>query len=250
MNYCDHWQYRVDPPQSGAENMRVDRALLTWAEESVNSVTAVRFYRWSRPTISLGRNQKPPEAVNTEFCRQQGLPIVLRPTGGRAVLHHNEVTYALVSNDPEFFPLKDISETYRLIAQALQAGLKQLGISVRLAKGSPDSHRFTGSGHKNPCFASSSRYELLSEGLKIVGSAQRRLRRSFLQHGSIPLQVDYSQMAQALASEELLLRKKVISVLEAGGREFTFEEVCQALKEGIEKTFSIRLESSPFLPTL
>ena len=229
--------------------MQVDRALLKWAEESPDNVTAVRFYRWSVPTISLGSNQKLQEAINPEYCRQEAIPIVLRPTGGRAVLHDNEVTYSVVSNDPDFFPLKDISETYRLIATALQAGLEQLGISIRLAKGTPDSTSSAGGGVKNPCFVSPSRYELLSGGLKIVGSAQRRLRQSFLQHGSIPLRVDYPQMAQALASEESLLRKRLISVLEAAGREVTFEEVCEALKGGIEKTFSIQLKSAQFTPT-
>ena len=250
MNYCDRWLYLVDPPKSGAENMQVDRALLKWAEESLDHVTAVRFYRWSVPTISLGRNQKLQAAINPEYCRQEAIPIVLRPTGGRAVLHHDEVTYSLASNDPGFFPLKDIGETYRLISTALQTGLERLGISIRLAKGIPESNSSSEDRVQHPCFASPSRYELLSGNSKIVGSAQRRLRRSFLQHGSIPLRVDYPQMAQALASEETLLRKRVISVVEAGGCDVTFEQVCEALKEGIEKTFSIRLESAQFPPTL
>ena len=224
--------------------MRVDRRLLEWAEEGPDNVTAVRFYRWSIPTISLGRNQKLQDAIDPEYCRRHSIPIVLRPTGGRAVFHQTEVTYSLVSNDLGFFPLKNISETYRLIATALQAGFKRLGLSIQLAKGTPDSSSSAEGGGKNPCFASSSRYELLSGGLKIVGSAQRRLRRSFLQHGSIPLRVDYSQMAQALASDESLLRRRVTSVLEATAREVTFEELCEALKGGIEETFSIQLESA------
>ena len=244
MNYYDPWLYLVDPPQTGAENMHVDRALLEWAEECPDKVTAIRFYRWSVPTISLGRNQKPQDAIDPHYCRQEALPIVLRPTGGRAVFHHHEVTYSVVSNDPGFFPLKNISETYRRIATALQAGLQRLGISIRLAKGTPESNSSAEEGKKHPCFASPSRYELLSGGLKIVGSAQRRLRRSFLQHGSIPLRVNYPQMARALASQEALLRKRVISLVKAAGREVTFEETCEALKEGIEETFSIQLKPS------
>jgi lipoate-protein ligase A len=230
--------------------MRVDRALLEWAEECPDNVTAVRFYRWSVPTISLGRNQKLQGAINPDYCRQEAVPIVLRPTGGRAVFHHKEVTYSLVSNDPGFFPLQNISETYRLIATALQTGLEQLGVSIRLAKGAPNSDSSAQGGVKTPCFASPSRYELLSGDLKVVGSAQRRLRRSFLQHGSIPLRLDYPQMAKALASEETLLRKRVISVVEATGREVTFEEACEALRRGIEETFSIRLESDPLISPL
>ena len=243
MNSCNRWLYIVDPPRSGAENMQVDRALLEWAEECPDNLTAVRFYRWSVPTISLGRNQKLQDVIDPHYCRRKAVPIVLRPTGGRAVFHHHEVTYSVVSNDPGFFPLRNISETYRLIAAALQVGLGRLGISIQLAKGTPESNASQGQG-KQPCFASPSRYELLSGSLKIVGSAQRRLRRSFLQHGSIPLRVNYAEMAEALASDEALLRQRVISLVEAGGRDITFEEACQALKEGIEETFSIQLEPS------
>ncbi|MDA2933303.1 lipoate--protein ligase family protein [Acidobacteria bacterium AH-259-D05] len=221
--------------------MKVDATLLDWAEKCASHVTVVRLYRWSVPTISLGKNQRAEEAVALDYCRRAAIPIVRRPTGGRAVFHQNEVTYALISNDSRYFPLQGIRETYQLIATALEAGLQRLGIPIQLAKGIRESGPDLKRRRKNPCFVSPSRYELLFDGLKIVGSAQRRLRRSFLQHGSIPLQVDYAQMAAALGTEEKVLRKTLISVWEATGRKVAFETVCRALKAGVEKSFTVQL---------
>jgi lipoate-protein ligase A len=90
---------------------------------------------------------------------------------------------------------------------------------------------------------SPSQYELLLRGYKIVGSAQRRLKRSFLQHGSIPLQVDYPQMAAALGIQEKVLRKTLLSVSEVSGHPVCFAALCQALKEGFEETFQVQLKS-------
>jgi len=244
MGCGDDWLYIVDAPKSGGDNMRADRTLLKWAEECPTNVTAVRFYRWTIPTISLGRNQKIQGAIDPCYCRQEAIPIVRRPTGGRAVFHHDEVTYALVSNDDSLFPLMNISGTYRLIASALQAGLERLGILTTLAKKPSDDSSSIRDKKSHPCFISPSRNELLSGDLKIVGSAQKQLRRSFLQHGSIPLRVDYTRMAKALASEETVLHNHLTSLLEVTGREITFEETCKALKKGIEETFSVQLQSS------
>ncbi len=221
--------------------MKLDRELLHWVEKSSAKITVVRFYRWAVPTISLGKHQRAEEAVDQIFCQREAIPIVRRPTGGRAVFHDNELTYSLVSNHCQYFSLKSVGDTYRVIADGLKAGLHGLGISAQLAEGSPHSPPVPLSGRKNPCFLSPSQYELLLRGYKIVGSAQRRLKRSFLQHGSIPLQVNYPRMAAALGIQEKVLRKTLLSVSEATGHQVSFAALCQALKEGFEETFQVQL---------
>ena len=117
-----------------------------------------------------------------------GIELVRRPTGGKAVLHHHELTYSVVSNDPSFFPIADISRTYCRIADAIQRGLRTLGIETTLA-GSRG--RSTGTGPlATACFALSNHFELLCQNRKLVGSAQRRTKTAFLQHGSILLEFD------------------------------------------------------------
>ena len=232
------WLYIVDLPRSGIDNMRTDTRLLHWVESSRQTRTVIRFYQWSTPTISVGKHQKPRQLGGPSM----GIPVVHRPTGGRAVLHYAEVTYAVVSNDSACFPRGSIASTYRVIAHALKDGLLRLGVPTESAVGGRESLPPRQSGGRNPCFLSASRNELLWQGRKIVGSAQRRLKRSFLQHGSIPLQVDYEYMAAALNTDEQVLRYNLISLTEACGRDITFEVACPALKEGFEVCFGVALQ--------
>lgn len=234
------WRLESDPPLDGAANMQKDLALLQQVERSEQPTTIVRFYAWDRPTVSLGKNQKPESGADLEFCKQNGIPVVHRPSGGRSVLHADELTYAVLSNDSNAFPMHSLPETYRRVALALQAGLSSLGIESILARPLRHSPSPSPSGESRraaPCFVAPSRHELLCQGRKIAGSAQRRLRRSFLQHGSIPLTVDYPFMAAALGCSADLLRGTVISVSEAAGRPVSRDLLEPALVEGFRVAF-------------
>ena len=217
--------------------MQIDESLLHRAESASQRCTIVRFYQWAQPAISVGKYQKIEESVQLDYCRNHDIPVVRRPTGGRAVFHADELTYSLVSNDREYFPLHSLQKTYLRIATALQIGIRQLQVPVELAEGTSRVQGGPGYPLNRPCFVSSSRYELVSRGRKIAGSAQRRLKRSFLQHGSIPLRIDYGVMAAALGVEEEFLQASVISVCEAAGRDISFRSLTQALQAGFEKGF-------------
>ena len=198
------WELILDAALDGETNMAVDAELLASVEATEEPRTVLRFYSWIRPTVSLGRNQKPEKAVDLDCCREEGLDVVRRPTGGRAVLHDDELTYAVVSNDLSYFADGSIYETYRMISQALSAGYRNLGVETLLA---PDTRRMGASrnGSDYPCFVSPSRYELMVDGRKIVGSAQRRLRRSFLQHGSMPITCNRPMLARVTCLEDATL---------------------------------------------
>ncbi len=247
-----------DPALAGAANMERDLSLLRQLEDSSQPATIVRFYAWDKPTVSLGKHQKPESGADLEFCRRNHIPVVRRPSGGRAVLHADELTYAVISNDALSFPMHSLHETYRAVALALQSGLAQLGIESALARPSRTSsgrgaearrggrtndpvqpHQSADHRLAAPCFVAPSRHELLCQGRKIAGSAQRRLRRAFLQHGSIPLTVDYPLMAAALGCSQELLRGTVISVSEAAGRPIGRQLLEPALVEGFKETFQI-----------
>ena len=190
------WKLIIDGARDGTSNMSIDAALLEEIEASPEPRTVVRFYGWETPTISLGRNQKIERAVDTGYCNANGIDIVHRPTGGRAVLHDDELTYAVISNDAEAFG-DTIYGNYRRVSEALCLGYNRLGVEAVLA---PDTRKPTGTSDDDvdlPCFLSTSRYELMVRGRKIVGSAQRRVRRSFLQHGSMPITCDRNALARA-----------------------------------------------------
>jgi lipoate-protein ligase A len=189
------WTLIVDPPLDGLLNMDLDGRMLAAVERSPGPLTILRFYSWARPTVSLGRNQKVDRAVDRSYCMSRGIDIVHRPTGGRAVLHDRELTYAIASNEAGRFGGRTIYETYRRISMALAEGYRRIGIDAVVA---PDTTRPLGNGDRDPpCFVSPSRYELMVRGRKVSGSAQRRLRRGFLQHGSLPLVCDYRTAAGA-----------------------------------------------------
>ena len=213
--------------------MDIDSRDLQRVETSLENLTIIRLYQWSSPTVSLGKNQLAESAVDLQYCEEKEIPIVKRPTGGRAVLHDDELTYAVVSNDPDLFPLQNISGTYAVVANALFEGLKSLGILVELADG-VSAPRLPGRlDHQKPCFVTASRHEILWQGRKLVGSAQRRLKKSFLQHGSIPLKIDYAEMGRVLGYDAAALKGRMASVSEALAREISFSEVAAALYEGL-----------------
>lgn len=190
------WDLIDDPALDGQTNMAVDAQLLDEVARSEAPRTILRFYSWVRPTVSLGRNQSIARAVDLEFCAGRGIDVVHRPTGGRAVLHDDELTYAVASNDAAAFDGGSIYGTYRRISEALADGYRGLGVDAVLAPETRSRGRPRG-GMDHPCFVSPSRYELLVGGRKVVGSAQRRLRRGFLQHGSMPITCDRELLARA-----------------------------------------------------
>jgi lipoyl(octanoyl) transferase len=189
------WQLILDGAMDGASNMSIDATLLEEVEASPEPRTVVRFYGWRTPTFSLGRNQKIEKALDADYCRTNGIDIVHRPTGGRAVLHDDELTYAVISNDANAFG-DSIYANYKRVSEALCLGYNRLGVPAVLA---PDTRKVTDVSDETdlPCFLSTSRYELMVHGRKIVGSAQRRVRRSFLQHGSMPITCDHNVLARA-----------------------------------------------------
>src|SRR6187399_495983 len=194
------WDLIIDGPLDGLSNMAIDAALLDEVNESAAAKTIVRFYQWRQPTISLGRNQKIESAVNREFCDRKGIDIVHRPTGGRAVLHDDELTYAVISNDDSCFG-DTIYANYKRVSEALCDAYVRVGVRAVLA---PETRKVPTprNGSDPPCFVSPSRYELTVDGRKVVGSAQRRIKNSFLQHGSMPITCDREALAQATGMEE------------------------------------------------
>src|SRR5437868_7825250 len=131
------WELIVDSARDGSINMAIDAALLDEIDKSAEPRTVVRFYTWLRPTISLGRNQKIEKAVDVEYCRAHGIDVVHRPTGGRAVLHDDGLTYAVISNDSSTFG-DTIYGNYKRVSEALCLGYNRFGVPAALA---PDTRK-------------------------------------------------------------------------------------------------------------
>ncbi|MGW8264895.1 MAG: lipoate--protein ligase family protein [Longimicrobiales bacterium] len=188
------WRILVDPALRGFENMARDHALATSLEDGEG---VLRLYRWDPPTISFGRNEPSRGRYRDDVAREEGVGFVRRPTGGRAVLHHRELTYALV------FPLEasgGLKASYRRINQGLLAGIQALGAEAELAAASgrslpPDA---------GPCFRHPAEGEVTALGRKLIGSAQVKIGRAVLQHGSIILDGDQEFLRRVRGDAEEL----------------------------------------------
>jgi len=171
----------------GEQNMALDAWLLRRSQE--RQVTHLRFYLWTRPTLSLGRSQVASKVADFDFCAARDIAVVRRPTGGRAVLHHMELTYAVTGVfGRDGFP-SGVQETYRAVCEGLCLGLRALGIPARIAGGASGRPLPTPKCPL-PCFATPAPGEITAGGRKLVGSAMRADGAGFLQHGSILLDMD------------------------------------------------------------
>jgi lipoate-protein ligase A len=162
-----------------------------------------RIYAWERPSFSIGVSQKADKALNLDFIKANDCVYVRRITGGKTVLHDHEITYAVASSEDLFFKEHDLYQSYLLISRVLVQALQSLGVRATLSKGSPSEL----SRSHNPCFSFPTPNEIEVGGKKIIGSAQKRDKQALLQHGSIPLTMNYNLYAAgANFSPDLLAR--------------------------------------------
>lgn len=175
------WRVIRDASRPGATNMAFDHAL---AAELGDDEAVLRLYSWGRPTVSFGRNEPARGLYSLPAARSRGVDYVRRPTGGRAVLHAAELTYAVVA---PIRSLGGVREAYARINAALAAALSSLGAAVALSQEADSLPVDAG-----PCFRTPAEGEVTADGRKLVGSAQARVGGALLQHGSIILAGDQS----------------------------------------------------------
>jgi len=203
------WRILICGKLSPAENMAIDEAIFEGVQDG-RSLPTIRFYNWESSTVSCGYNQEAVKEVDFVALKKHNYGFVRRPTGGRVVLHDNEVTYAVIS--PAAGRLSgNVTESYSEISKALAKGFELMGINVDFEKGN------LSSAHQrqpaNPCFTSSSRYELSFQRKKIVGSAQVRKSSCLLQHGSILLNHNQSKLAHILPGLSEVQKERIAAFL-------------------------------------
>lgn len=176
----NEWRLIIDSAAEGCKNMSVDEAILQACDMGYAPST-IRFYEWARPELSIGYLQE------YEKFDSAKMPIVRRITGGRAVLHCSEITYSIICRYDNPLFSKGIYGSYEVISHALLNALKDMSIDASFV--SPVS-RSMKNVSKESCFSSPSKHEIVVNGKKIVGSAQRRYKGAFLQQGSIMLDID------------------------------------------------------------
>jgi len=239
------WRLIITNPASGSWNMAVDEAVLEHAGRG-DALPTLRLYAWDPPCLSLGHAQ-PFADVDIPRLESHGWEVVRRITGGRAILHTDELTYSITGPVDEPNLAGTVLESYNRLARALLAAVQDLSLPVEMKEGKADSN-----GQSNPvCFEVPSTYEITVNGKKLIGSAQARRKDGVLQHGSLPLTGDLTRICRALAfpdeearetaMQRLLARATTVeSVL---GRGVAWETAAQAFIRAFEAQLGLEFEA-------
>ena len=254
------WRLIYSPATNGAWNMAIDEAILE-AVGRRHVPPTLRLYSWEPPCLSLGYAQ-PFSDVDLSALGSFGWDLVRRPTGGRAILHTDELTYSVIGPLDEPRLAGSVLDSYRVLSAALLEALHCLGIpAVSLAEpGKVTQSVFPGmisGNNKGPvCFEVPSNYEITVAGKKLVGSAQARRKDGILQHGSFPLHGDLARITQALAFPDAISRAQAAHRLQERattaekilGHPLDWETAAQAFAEAFSNVLNLELHSGSLTP--
>src|SRR5688572_4308034 len=238
------WRLLITPPARGAWNMAVDESILEHIGRG-ESVPTLRLYAWDPACLSLGHAQ-PFSDVDVDRLKERSWEVVRRATGGRAILHTDELTYSVIAPNDEPRVEGGVLESYNRLAEALLFAVKILELPVEMKEGKAD-----GDGRTNPiCFEVPSTYEITVNGKKLIGSAQARKKEGVLQHGSLPLTGDLTRICQALVFENKSARQaassrllaRAATVESALGRAVSWEAAAQAFVNAFEAQLGLSLK--------
>lgn len=251
------WRFVYSGLRSPAENMAIDEAILT-AHSEGKVLPTVRFYRWEPAALSIGYFQKAEEEVDFAALEQHGIGFVRRPTGGRAVLHDQELTYSMIVSENYPGMPKGITDAYRVLSEGLLYGFRNLGLQARMVNLSSDEEKLKYSAAGSAaCFDSPSWYELVVEGRKVAGSAQTRQKGAILQHGSVLLELDIDLLFTLLQFPSERVRHRLREVFSQKAvaindirrdlnlTPVSLPEVEKAFRLGIAEGMGIRLVEQP-----
>lgn len=237
------WRLLVDRDSAGAANMARDVAMLE-AVAAGKALPSLRLYGWDPPCLSLGRHQGV-EAADLDFCRTEGIDVVRRPTGGRALLHHLELTYAVVAPLGAAPLPRGLQEAYRLICSALVRAMRSLGVAAELTGGEVNLE-LPGPRTTIPCFEAPAGGEVVVRGRKLVGSAMRAHAGAILQHGAIVLDWDGRLQAGSMGlADDSMLRPHITTLADELGRPAHRGELEGAVLAAFSEVLSLSLAAAP-----
>lgn len=225
--------------------MAVDEAILESVYKGETPPT-LRLYAWQPACLSLGHAQ-PYSEVNIEVLKEQGWDLVRRPTGGRAILHVDELTYSVIAHQSEPRVRGGVLESYLHLSEALLEALRILGLNPQANENKSNQKP----NEPNPvCFEVPSNYEITVSGKKLIGSAQARRKEGLLQHGALPLYGDLTRIITALsfkdaasqADAKARLLAHATTVERELGQTLPWEEASQAFQSAFQKVLNLDLQ--------
>lgn len=226
------WRYIDSGPCDAAFNMSLDEAIAAAVRKGVSPPT-LRFYGWQQPSVSLGAFQSIAD-IDTGYCAEHNIQVVRRPTGGRGILHGNELTYSFSARNEGLFS-GGLLESYRRISSAFSSGLEKMGFPVSMKMRREQGRNLA----RSPlCFRSTSYGELTVNGRKLIGSAQKRWGDAFLQQGSMPFAMDNATLASVFRKTDTPPDLLGLNDLQ---HHFDPEKLKERILESFEAIFAVSL---------
>jgi lipoyl(octanoyl) transferase len=243
------WRLLHTSPAHGAWNMAVDESILEHIGRGESRPT-LRLYAWQPACLSLGHAQ-PFADVDMDRLQERGWQVVRRLTGGRAILHTDELTYSVTGSAEEPVLAGGVLESYNHLSQALLYAIQDLGLAVEIEKQTKETSPL-GQNPNPVCFEMPSAYEITVQGKKLIGSAQARRKDGVLQHGSLPLSGDLGRICEALVFKDNAARlnaaqrllRRAATVESTLGRRVDWDIAAQAFVRGFEAQLGIRFEQN------
>lgn len=239
------WRWLDTGAADGATNMAIDEAILRAVAAGLAPPT-LRFFGWQPPCLSLGQAQSFAD-VDWEACVVRGYHVVRRPTGGRAILHTDELTYSVTAPESEPRVAGGIVESYRRLSEGLLEGLRLMGVP------GVEAHHpeVAGNSPGEPvCFEAPSTYEVTAGDKKLVGSAQVRREGVVLQHGTLPLVGDIARICDILTlhPDPVRVRARATTVESILGYPVSFDQAAKAIARGLASALNLELSPGDLLP--
>lgn len=225
------WRFIDTGPGDAVMNMAIDESIARRVMAGESPPT-LRVYGWEKPSVTIGYFQRLSD-VDVEYCTGAGIPVVRRLTGGRAVLHDDEVTYSFSAGEQAHGSFRSLGCSYQSIADAFLQAFREIGLHVEMERRRRRRGGVVRSAH---CFEAVSFSEAVAAGRKIMGSAQRRIQKFLLQQGSIPLSVDMVLLERVFSSAvgPIGQLRDLLPGIERA-------ELVEAILRGFEYVFGVRL---------
>lgn len=244
------WKFINSGHHDAATNMALDECLLNWHSEGKIPPT-LRFYGWSKPSLTIGQFQKTKKTINFDGITKHNADFVRRLTGGSAVLHDDELTYSIVIKESHPQIPQSVTEAYYILSKGVLEGYKELGIDVNYAI--PERQMLK--DRSAVCFEKTAYYEMIVDGKKISGNAQTRKDGVLLQHGSIPMNINEDMLFDMFKFSSDALRnrqqrsfsKKAISIDSITNQSHTYEMLVDAFLKGFKT--GLHIDTEPLVLT-
>ena len=234
----DNWRLIISAPSDAATNMAIDEAILqTYIHKG--GLPILRIYSWQPAAISLGSAQFLDNALNLPQCLSHKIEFVRRITGGEAIYHDNEITYSIVCSKKDLNVSDSVKKSFRVLTTFVFNAYRQLGFKPYFAG---DIENYKHGDASEFCFATTEKFDILINGKKIGGNAQKRSRDIIFQHGSIPFSLNFSNIKIFIKEDLEGIEKKVTCLDDELKREISFEEISCLLIDSFKSSYNVNLK--------